>query len=99
MSDNMTEPDDDEDRLHLVDPYLAEDLGVNSPEPASAYVGTVAYDLNAENGLPEPCRLSAPPNEPSSSSNPEVDLLKQLAEIEHRVLHSVNRLLSFQNDP
>lgn len=82
----MTEPDDDEDRLQPVDPYLAEDLGVNSPDPPSAYVGTVAYDLNAQNGLPEPFKLSAPHTEPSSSSNPEVDLLKQLAEIEHLVL-------------
>ena len=95
----MTEPEDDEDRLQPVDPYLAEDLGVNSPEPASAYVGTVASDLNEEKGLPEPSRLSAPHNEPSSSSNPQADLLKELAEIEHRVLHSVNRLLPFIHDP
>ncbi|CAE7226307.1 unnamed protein product [Symbiodinium sp. CCMP2456] len=74
--------DDDEDVCQAaeVDDYLAQSLGLvpGSPQPPSAYVGTVAYELSDE-GQPVPYA----PALPAVDESP--DLVKQLAELEHLV--------------
>ncbi|CAE6938291.1 unnamed protein product [Symbiodinium sp. CCMP2592] len=79
----LTEPEDDDDRFEKVDPYLAEAMGLEagSPPPPSAYVGTIAYELNDEAGLPIPYDIAS--LKPPADDDCEVDLVRQLAEIEH----------------
>ena len=70
-ADTLTEPDDDP--TSLIDPYLAEGMGLlsNSPEPPSAFVlQTVAYELDAGNEKPMPATF------PSASYDPEEELRK-----------------------
>ncbi|CAE7378405.1 bigA [Symbiodinium sp. CCMP2592] len=82
----LTEPEDDDDRFQLVDPYLAEAMGLEagSPPPPSAYVGTVAYEPSEEAGIPIP--YEAKSLTMCSAAN-DVDLVRQLAEIEQRIAH------------
>ncbi|OLP91332.1 hypothetical protein AK812_SmicGene26991 [Symbiodinium microadriaticum] len=48
--ETMTEPEDENGQVCEDDAYLAESMGLvsGSPQPPSAYVGTVAYELDAE---------------------------------------------------
>ena len=74
--ETMTEPeqDDDDDEME-VDPYLAADMGLDlsSPQPPTAYVGTVAYELDDKQGKPVPFSLQ---------SLIDLDLTEQLARVE-----------------
>ena len=77
-SGNLTDEDDDDGEPRVdasdVDPDLASAMGLEamSPEPPSAYVGTVAYELNEQAGQPEPFSM---PEQPLS-------LHEELAKIE-----------------
>lgn len=78
----LTEDDDEDDcQAAEVDDYLAQSLGLvpGSPQPPSAYVGTVAYELSDE-GQPVPYAPALPAVDDESP-----DLVKQLAELEHLV--------------
>ena len=55
-------------------------LEAGSPPPPSAYVGTVAYELSEEAGLPIPYEAASLN---LCSAGTDVDLVRQLAEIEH----------------
>ncbi|CAE7338357.1 unnamed protein product [Symbiodinium sp. CCMP2456] len=93
--DQLTEPDEDEDSQDLVDPYLASAMGLEagSPQPCSAYVGTIPYEVNDENGKPAP-------SEPSTAlanidDACDADLVRSLAEIEHLAGSRFNRLRGY----
>ncbi|CAE7751312.1 unnamed protein product, partial [Symbiodinium sp. KB8] len=81
----LTEPEDDDDRLEQVDPYLAEAMGLEagSPPPPSAYVGTIAYEASDDLGPPIPYESCEAFGAPAC----EVDLVRELAEIEQRMAH------------
>ena len=84
----LTEPEDDDDRLELVDPYLAEAMGLEagSPPPPSAYVGTIAYEVNEDLGHPIPYEAYGATSKNLSDdagNDGDVDLVRELAQIEH----------------
>ncbi|CAE7461590.1 abcF4 [Symbiodinium sp. CCMP2592] len=80
----LTEDEVEEDsQAAEVDDYLAEAMGLvpGSPQPPSAYVGTVAYELSNE-GEPVPYRPALlDGNEGEAGAG--TDLVKRLAELEH----------------
>lgn len=81
----LTEPEDDDDRLQQVDPYLAEAMGLEagSPPPPSAYVGTIAYEASDDLGPPVPYEFSEALSKRLGAPDCDVDLVRELAEIEH----------------
>ena len=73
---------EDDSQAAEVDDYLAEEMGLvpGSPQPPSAYVGTVAYELSDE-GQPVP--YQALPARDESEDGTGTDLVRRLAELEH----------------
>ena len=78
--ETMTEPEDENGQVCEVDAYLAESMGLvsGSPQPPSAYVGTVAYELDAETEQVVPYEAPVPAE--------DIDLVRELAELEHLAL-------------
>ncbi|CAE7497970.1 unnamed protein product [Symbiodinium sp. CCMP2456] len=73
----LTEPEDEDGQVCEVDEYLAESMGLvsGSPQPPSAYIGTVAYELDADTAQVVPYEAKAPAS--------GTDLVRELAELEH----------------
>ncbi|CAE7238013.1 unnamed protein product [Symbiodinium sp. CCMP2456] len=73
----LTEAEEEDGQPCEVDAYLAESMGLvtGSPQPASAYVGTVAYELDAETEQVVPYQAQVPAE--------SIDLVRELAELEH----------------
>ena len=75
--DTLTEEGDEDGQVCEVDEYLAESMGLvsGSPQPPSAYVGTVAYELDADTARVVPYEAGVPAE--------GIDLVRELAELEH----------------
>ena len=74
--DTLTEEEDEDGQVCEVDEYLAESMGLvsGSPQPPSAYVGTVAYELDADTARVVPYEAGVPAE--------GIDLVRELAELE-----------------
>ena len=75
--DTLTEEEDEDGQVCEVDEYLAESMGLvsGSMQPPSAYVGTVAYELDADTARVVPYEAGVPAE--------GIDLVRELAELEH----------------
>ncbi|CAE7435526.1 PU1 [Symbiodinium sp. CCMP2592] len=77
---------EDDSQAAEVDDYLAEDMGLcpGSPQPPSAYVGTVAYELGDEGPVPYQAGLL---DRDEGEGGTDTDLVRRLAELEQQIAH------------